>query len=403
VGYFLFRRHNLKIKTVKDADFNGKKVLLRVDFNVPVVDGKITDDTRIKRALPTINYILDHGAKLITMIHFGNPKPENKDDFKVDIIAKKYSELINRPVKKLDDCIGPVVEKAVDEMNTGDVILLENVRFYKEEKKNDPEFAKKLASIADIYVNDAFGAAHRAHASTRGVADYLPSYAGFLMEKEIIALGSALYNPERPFAAILGGAKVSGKLPLIENLLPKVDKIFIGGGMVFTFLKAMGKKIGNSLLEEDYLEKAKEILRDHSEKLVFPVDYIYAEKFDENSKPYIGYEIPDGFLGLDIGPESITKFEKELSGIKTVVWNGPMGVFEMKPFSKGTFDVAEFLSKMNAKVIIGGGDSASAVKKAGLEDSFYHVSTGGGASMEFLEGKMLPGIEKLLYEEEKNA
>jgi len=393
----------MKIRTIKDVELFGKKVLLRVDFNVPVVDGKITDDARITGALPTVKYLIDKGAKVITVIHFGNPKPENKDEFKVDLIAKKYSELLERPVKKLDNSIGPEVESVVNSMKPGEVIMLENIRFYKEEKKNDPEFAKKLASLADIFVNDAFGAAHRAHASTRGVCDYLPAYAGFLMEKEIIALGGVLHSPEKPFAAILGGAKVSGKLPLIENLLPKVDKIFIGGGMVFTFLKAMNKNIGNSLLEEDYLEKAKELLKEHREKLVLPVDFVYAEKFSEDSEPHIGDEIPDGFIGLDIGPESIKKFEKELSSFKSIVWNGPMGVFEMKSFAKKTFEIAAFLANLDAKVVIGGGDSAAAVKQAGLYEKFYHVSTGGGASMEFLEGKTLPGIEKLIDEGEINA
>lgn len=390
----------MKLKSIREIKVNGKRILMRVDFNVPVKNGKISDDSRIKKALPTIKYLLDNEAKIILMTHFGNPKPENKHNFKVDLIAKRLSELLNKPVKKLDDCIGESVKNEVSSMKNGDIILLENTRFYKEEKKNDPEFSKKLAESGEIYVNDAFGTAHRAHASTAGVAEYLPAYAGFLMEKEIKALSFATHNPEKPYYAILGGAKVSSKIPVIENLLPKVDKLIISGGMVFTFLKAKNVSIGNSLLEENYIELCKKYIENFKEKLIFPVDYVIAKEVSENSEIKISENIPEAYKGLDIGPKSLSLFKEELKNGKTIVWNGPMGVFEIPEFAKGTFELAKFLSELkDAKVIIGGGDSAAAIKEIGLEDKIYHVSTGGGASLEFLEGKTLPGIKPLLKED----
>ncbi|MDD2717026.1 MAG: phosphoglycerate kinase [Candidatus Wallbacteria bacterium] len=389
----------MQIRTIKNADLNGKKVLLRVDFNVPCKGTTITDDARIVKALPTIKYILDKGAKLIVMTHFGDPKEEDLQNFKVDHIAKKFSELLRRPVRKLDNCIGEDVEKTCNAMKPGDVIMLENVRFHKGEKKNDPEFCKKLAKLGEIYVNDAFGAAHRAHASTAGIADLLPSYAGFLMEKEITALAGIMQNPERPFVGVLGGAKVYSKIPVIENMLPKVDKLLIGGAMAFTFAKAQGYKVGDSLVEDDFIETAKKLIEKGIGKLVFPVDYIIASEVNENAKTETGFEIKAGQKGLDIGPKTLALFQNELSHAKTVIWNGPMGVFEIKKFAKGTFDLAKYLSTCKAKVVVGGGDSASAIKEAGLEDKIYHVSTGGGASLELLEGKTLPGVEKLIIKE----
>ncbi|MDD5090356.1 MAG: phosphoglycerate kinase [Candidatus Wallbacteria bacterium] len=393
----------MKIRTIRDADLKGKKVLLRVDFNVPCQGATITDDARIVKAMPTIKYILDKGAKLIVMTHFGDPKPENMDSFKVDHVAAHFQKLLGRNVNKLPDCVGEAVENAVNSMKPGEVVMLENTRFHKGEKKNDPEFTKKLALLGEVFVNDAFGAAHRAHSSTAGLADLLPAYAGFLMEKEILALGGTVQNPERPFMAILGGAKVSSKIPVIENLLPKVDKLLIGGAMVFTFAKAQGYKVGDSLVEDDFIDTAKSLLEKGKGKLVFPVDYIMASEVSETAAIQTGFDIPSGQKGLDIGPATLKLFEKELQSAKTVIWNGPMGVFEVKQFSRGTFELASYLATLKAKVVVGGGDSAAAMKKAGLEDKIYHVSTGGGASLEYLEGKTLPGVEKLICKEEHCA
>jgi len=393
-------------RTIDDLNLKDKKVLMRVDFNVPLDKNQnITDDTRIKAALPSIKKVIEEGGKLILMSHLGRPKGERKPEFSLKPVAKRLSELLGKEVKFVNDCIGSEVEKAVSELSAGDVLLLENLRFYKEETKNDPEFAKKLASLADVYINDAFGTAHRAHASTEGVAHYLSEKAvGYLIQKELKYLGQAIENPARPFIAILGGAKVSGKIDVINNLLDKVDALIIGGGMIFTFYKAMGYNVGKSLLEEDKINVAKEILNKAKEKNItihFPVDIVVADEFknDANIKIVPFDKIPDGWMGLDIGPESIKKFEEVINSSKTVVWNGPMGVFEMENFAKGTIEIAKALAKATEEKgvvsVIGGGDSVSAVKKAGVADKMTHISTGGGASLEFLEGKKLPGIEAI--------
>jgi phosphoglycerate kinase len=384
-------------KNIRDIDVQGKRVLVRVDFNVPLQDGVITDDIRIQAALPTINYLLEQGAALILCSHMGRPKGKVVPELKLDPVAARLSELLGRPVKKMDACIGPEVEAAAQAMQPGDVILLENTRFNPEEKANDPEFSKQLASLADIAVNDAFGTAHRAHASNVGVASYLTSVAGFLMEKEIEYLGNATINPERPFVAILGGAKISSKIGVIESLLGKCDRLLIGGGMANTFFKAMGFDVGDSLIEEDAVATAKTLLDSAGSQLVLPVDVIVADAFDNdaNTKAVAPNEVTAGWRILDVGPKTVQTFESALSAAKTVVWNGPMGVFEMDNFARGTFAVAEILAKLDATTIIGGGDSAAAVKQAGLADKISHVSTGGGASLEFLEGKTLPGVAAL--------
>ncbi|NLY30534.1 MAG: phosphoglycerate kinase [Firmicutes bacterium] len=386
---------------VKDLDVKGKRVFVRVDFNVPMDENQnITDDKRIRAALPTIQYLIDQGARVILASHLGRPKDKPEDKFRMDPVAKRLAELLGKEVAKVDDCIGPEVEKAVSELKDGDVLLLENVRFYPGEKKNDPEFAKSLASLAEIYVNDAFGAAHRAHASTAGVAQYLPAAAGFLLQKEIEVMGKALEDPERPFVAILGGAKVADKIGVIKNLLEKVDTLIIGGGMAYTFLKAQGHEIGTSLLDADSLELAKELMETAKErgvKFLLPVDIVIADRFAADA----AYEVvpADGmradWMGMDIGPKTVELFSQEIKSAKTVVWNGPMGVFEMPNFAKGTQAIAQVMADSDALTIIGGGDSAAAVDQAGLADKLSHVSTGGGASLEFLEGKALPGVEAL--------
>ncbi len=390
----------LRKKLLKDMDFTNKRVLARVDFNVPMKDGKITNDKRIRAALPTIQYLMEQNAKVILASHFGRPKGEVKEELRLDPIAKRLSELLGVKVVKVNDCIGEEPKQAIEEMNYGDVLLLENTRFYKEEKKNEPEFAKSLAELADLYVNDAFGAAHRAHASTAGVAEHLPSCAGFLMEKELDALGKAVQNPERPFTAIIGGAKVSDKIGVIENLLNIVDSLIIGGGMANTFLRAQEYETGKSLVEEDKVELAKELIKKADEKgieLVLPVDVIVASEFSETADTQVVpvSAIPAEWQALDVGPESIEIFTAVVNNSKTVIWNGPMGVFEMEPFARGTFAIADALAEGDVISIIGGGDSAAAVAKAGVEDKMSHVSTGGGASLEFLEGKELPGIAVL--------
>jgi phosphoglycerate kinase len=384
-------------KTIRDIDVKGKRVLVRVDFNVPLQDGEITDDIRIQAALPTLNYLLEQGAALILCSHMGRPKGKVVPELKLDPVATRLSELLGRPVKKMDACVGPEVEAAAQAMQPGDVILLENTRFNPEETANDPEFSKQLASLADVAVNDAFGTAHRAHASNVGVADYLTSVAGFLMEKEIEYLGNATTDPERPFVAILGGAKISSKIGVIESLLTKCDRLLIGGGMANTFFKAMGFDVGDSLIEEDAVPTAESLLDSAGSQLVLPVDVVIADAFDNdaNTKVVAPNEVSAGWRILDIGPKTVQTFESALGAAKTVVWNGPMGVFEMPNFAKGTFAVAEELAKLDAITIIGGGDSAAAVKQAGLADKMSHVSTGGGASLEFLEGKTLPGVAAL--------
>lgn len=389
-------------KTVRDIDVNGKRVLVRCDFNVPQdSNGNITDNRRIVAALDTIKYLLEHNSKVILCSHLGRPKGEFKDEFSLKPVAKELSNLLNKEVKLSKDVIGEDSQMLVSQMKDGDIVLLENVRFHSEEEKNDPEFAKKLASLAELYVNDAFGTAHRAHASTEGVAKYLPAVAGFLMEKEIEFLGSALENPQKPFVAILGGKKVSDKILVIENLLKKVDKLIIGGGMAFTFLKAEGYEIGKSICEEDKLDLAKELLekaKERNVKMLLPVDINAAKEFSEDSESIIAdiENMPNDMMGLDVGPKTIELYSNELKNAKTVVWNGPLGLFEMPKFATGTNAIAKILSELDATTIIGGGDSAAAVEKAGLADRMTHISTGGGASLEFLEGKELPGVVCLL-------
>ena len=386
-------------KTVRDIDVTGKKVLVRCDFNVPLdkETGEITDNRRIRAAIPTIEYLINHSAKVILCSHLGRPKGEFNLKYSLKPVAEELSKLLGKEVKLAKDVIGEDAEKLTSEIKEGEVVLLENVRFHKEEEENDPEFAKKLASFAEIYVNDAFGTAHRAHASTAGVADYLPAVSGFLIEKELEFLGNALDNPERPFVAILGGAKVSDKIGVIENLLDKVDTLIIGGGMAYTFYKAQGHSIGTSICEEDKIDLANDILNKAKEKnvkILLPIDnHVSAEYSNEAEDKYVeSAEIPEGFMGLDIGPKTIELFKNAIKNAKTVVWNGPLGVTEFSKFEEGTKAIAEALAETEAVTVIGGGDSAAAVEKFGLADKMTHISTGGGASLEFLEGKVLPGI-----------
>jgi len=392
------------IADVPDKDLKGKRVFVRCDFNVPLDENQnITSDKRIKASLPTIKYLMEKGAKLILASHLGRPKGEVKKEFSLAPVQKSLSELLGKPVKMTSDCIGPEVKKAVSELKEGEVLLLENLRFHKEEEENDPGFAKELASLAEIYVSDAFGTVHRAHASTEGIAHDLPAYAGFLIEKELKFLGEALADPKRPFVAIIGGAKISGKLEVLKSLLDKVETLIVGGGMAYTFFKARGVEVGKSIVEEDLIKEAKEILKaaiDKEVPFLLPIDHVVADKFaeDANTEVVPRTTIPEGWQGMDIGPDTVKKFSNALKGAKTIVWNGPMGVFEMEKFAKGTIEIAKAVAAETAKgaiSIIGGGDSASAVKKAGLADKMTHISTGGGASLEFLEGKVLPGIAVL--------
>ncbi len=388
------------LNTVNEAQLKGKKALVRVDFNVPVKNGVVTDATRIKAALPTVKYLLDNGAAVVVMSHFGRPKGQKNPDFSMAPIAKEFSKLLGKDVKLASDVIGDEVEKEVKELKPGEVLLLENVRFYKEEEANDPEFAKKLASYGDLYVNDAFGTAHRAHASTEGVAHYLPSFAGFLIEKEVKYMAPLLENPEHPFVAIIGGSKVSSKITVLESLLKTCDTIVIGGGMAYTFDKVLGYTVGKSLLEEDYIDTAKAFLKKAEEKgvkVILPVDHECAESFSEDAKAiYVdSRNIPDNLMGMDIGPKTVELIKDAIKSAKSVVWNGPMGVFEFAQFAKGTEEVAKALSESSAITVVGGGDSVAAINKFGLADKISHVSTGGGASLEFLEGKTLPGIKAL--------
>ncbi|NTW48508.1 MAG: phosphoglycerate kinase [Chlorobiales bacterium] len=394
----------MKKKTISDVSLAGKRVLMRVDFNVPLKDGHVEDDTRLVGSLPSIQKVLADKGKLILMSHLGRPKGKPTAEFSLKPVAARLSELLGKPVKMAPDCIGSEVETMVAALKDGEVLLLENLRFHKEEEANDPAFAKQLASLGDVFVNDAFGTAHRAHASTEGVTHYLPvSVAGFLIEKELQYLGEATANPKRPFVAILGGAKISGKIDVLENLLSKVDTVLVGGAMVFTFFKAQGLSVGNSLVEDDKLDLAKSILakaKQKGVKLLLPTDVVVADKFDAaaNTKIVSVADIDDGWMGLDIGPDTIDAYRSEVLSAKTVIWNGPMGVFEIEKFARGTMEVAKALAEATnngAITVIGGGDSASAIAKAGLEDKVTHVSTGGGASLEFLEGKELPGIAAL--------
>ncbi len=391
----------MQLNTVKDANLEGKRVLIRVDFNVPLKNGVVTDATRIKAALPTIEYILSQkGTSLVVMSHFGRPKGQKNPEFSMKPIADKFSELLGKPVKLASDVIGPEVKAEVEALKPGEVLLLENVRFYKEEEGNDPAFAKELASYGDIYVNDAFGTAHRAHASTEGVAHYLPSFAGFLIEKEVKFMAPLLENPEKPFVAVIGGSKVSSKISVLESLVRTCDTIVIGGGMAYTFLKVQGHEIGKSLLENDYLDVAASFLKKAAEQgvnVILPVDHICAAEFSENATPVAidSPDIPADLIGMDIGPKTVDMIVKALSTAKSVVWNGPMGVFEFDAFAAGTLAVAKAMAACDGITVVGGGDSVAAINKFNLADKISHVSTGGGASLEFLEGKELPGIKAL--------
>ena len=384
-------------RSVRDLDLRDKRVLVRVDFNVPVKDGEVTDDTRIRRALPTIRYLLREGARPLLISHLGRPKGEPDEKYVMDPVAARLRELLGEPVKKLDAAVGPEVEEALDDWDGRSVVLLENSRFYPGETKNDPGFADQLAALADLYVDDAFGAAHRAHATTVGVAERLPAAAGLLMEEEINYLDRVLENPERPFVAILGGAKVSDKLGVIESLLETADFLLIGGAMCFTFFKALGYEVGDSLVEDDYLEEAKRLMAEAGDRLVLPVDVVVADAMEEGAESEIVAvnRIPPGKMGLDIGPQTIDLFKKHISGAHTIFWNGPMGVFEIDDFAKGTEEVARAVAESGATSVVGGGDSVAAVNKLGLKDRMSHISTGGGASLEYVEGKELPGIAVL--------
>jgi len=387
--------------SIEDMDIKGKKVIARVDFNVPLDEnGNVTDDKRIRGALPTIKYIIENGGKLILVSHLGRPKNGPEAKFSMKPAAERLSQLLGKEVILAADVIGEDAKAKAENLKEGEILMLENVRFHKEETKNDPEFAKELASMADVFCNDAFGTAHRAHASTAGLADYLPSCCGFLIKKELDVMGKALENPERPFVAILGGAKVSDKISVIENLLDKVDTLIIGGGMAYTFFKAKGHSVGTSICEDDKVELAKSLLKKAEEKnvnMLLPVDTVVGKEFkaDTEYKVVPSNSIPDSWMGLDIGPETIEKFSEAIKGAKTVVWNGPMGVFEFENFAVGTKKIAEALAQSGATSIVGGGDSAAAVEQLGFADKITHISTGGGASLEFLEGKELPGIAVL--------
>jgi phosphoglycerate kinase len=384
-------------KTIRDIDVKGKKVLVRVDFNVPTKDGKVGDDTRIRAALPTIQYLLDHGAAVILCSHLGRPKGGPDPKYTLKPVADYLAQLMGKPVAFAEDCVGPVAEAAAKALKPGQVLVLENTRFHPEEEKNDLGMAKQLASLADVYVNDAFGTAHRAHSSTEGVARFLPGVAGFLMEKEIKYLGQAIDDPKRPFVAILGGAKISDKIGVIKNLLTKADLILIGGGMANTFFAAKGLAMGDSLVEADALETAKELLATSGGKLHLPVDMVLADKFDAEaqSKTVPTGNVPDGWRVLDIGPKSVEAFGKLIQGAGTVVWNGPMGVFEFPRFAEGTYGVAKAVAASHAVSVVGGGDSVAAIQQSGLADKITHISTGGGASLEMLEGLVLPGLAAL--------
>ncbi|SFR03385.1 phosphoglycerate kinase [Desulfoscipio geothermicus] len=388
-------------KTVRDIDVSGKRVLVRVDFNVPLDSaGNVTDDTRIRAALPTIKYLIGERARVVLMSHLGRPKGKVDERYRMGPVADRLAQLLGAPVRKMDECIGDQVRQAADSLGEGDVMLLENVRFYPGEEKNEPDFARQLAALGDILVNDAFGTAHRAHASNKGVAEFIPAVAGFLMEKEISMLSRVLSEPAKPFVAIIGGAKVSDKIGVIDNLLQKVNALLIGGGMANTFLRAGGLETGKSLLEEDKVDLAKQLMRQAKElgvAMLLPVDVVVAPEASPGaeSKVVAVQEIPGDAMALDIGPQTVQNFGARIKDAATVVWNGPMGVFEMEPFAGGTVAVARALADSNAVTVIGGGDSAAAVEKAGVADKITHISTGGGASLKFLEGKELPGVAAL--------
>lgn len=384
-------------KTLGDIDVTGKKVLVREDLNVPIEAGKVGDDTRIKAALPTINYLLDQGAAVILVSHLGRPGGEKKENLSLRPVADYLEKVLDAKVSFAEDCIGKDAGKAAAKLKAGELLLLENTRFHPGEKSNDPEFGKELASLADIFVNDAFGTSHRAHASNVGVSRHLPTVAGYLIEKEIKYLGNVIDNPQRPFTAILGGAKVSGKIGVINNLITKVDQILIGGGMANTFFAAQGFKMGKSLVEEDALDLAQELLEKGGEKLILPVDLVIGDQFSNEAQKMtipVG-NIPEGWMALDIGPATLELFKATINASKTIVWNGPMGVFEFPSFAEGTFGLAKLISESDSLSIIGGGDSAAAINQAGLEDKITHISTGGGASLQMLEGSPLPGLEAI--------
>ena len=392
------RNNSMNKKTVKDIDLKGKRVLMRVDFNVPMQDGKVTDDKRIKASLPTIKYVLDQGASLILMSHLGRPKGGPDPEFSLRPAAEVLSSHLGIPVKMAPDTVGPEVEAAAKELRPGEVLMLENTRFHKGEEKNDLDLAKQLAALGDVYVNDAFGSAHRAHSSTEGVARFLPAVSGFLMEQELEYLGRAVANPEHPYIAILGGAKISDKILVVETLLNQADKLIIGGGMANTFLAAKGLNMQDSLVEKESLETAKSIMQKSGDKLILPVDAVIADKFEAEANTQIVAvdKIPAGWRMMDVGPKTLELYKQALNGARLIVWNGPVGVFEMPKFAEGTFALARLLAESGATTVIGGGDSASAVKKAGVAKQMTHVSTGGGASLEFLEGKELPGVAALM-------
>jgi len=386
-----------KKKTLKNVDIKGKRVLVRVDFNVPLKEGKITDDTRIKAALPTIEYLLAQGASMVLCSHLGRPKGEAKPEYSLKPVAEYLDGLVDAKVTFAEDCIGPKAQEAVEKLEPGEILVLENTRYHTGEKKNDPEMAKELASFGEVFVNDAFGTAHRAHASNVGVTKFLPAVAGFLLEKEIEYLDQAIENPKKPFVAILGGAKVSDKINVIQNLLNKADTVLIGGGMANTFFKAQGYPVADSLVEDDVLDTARELVKLGAIKLRLPVDVVIADDFadDAASRIMAVGPVPDGWRILDIGPDTVENYAKVIAKAGTVVWNGPMGVFEMQNFAKGTFDIAQAIADSDAISIIGGGDSASAINKSGLAGKISHISTGGGASLEMLEGAQLPGLVAL--------
>jgi len=392
-------------KTIKDlstAELKGKRVLVRVDFNVPLNEGgEVTDDTRIVSSLPSIRYLADAGARVILVSHLGRPKGKRLEKLRMDPVAKRLGELVGKQVKKADDCKGDGVRALVDSLRDGNILLLENVRFYAEEEANDPEFSKEMAELADIYVNDAFGTAHRAHASTAGVAKHVPAYAGFLMEKELESLGDKLNSPRRPFLAILGGAKVSSKIGVIRKLLEKVNGLLVGGGMSYTFIKAQGFEVGTSLLEEGMIEEALAVMNIAREKnvdFILPQDFVVAQEGKEGSPTRVvdWDRMPPDMGGFDIGPRTVELFSKHIHKAKTIFWNGPVGLFEVEAFSRGTIEIARAAAKSDAEVVAGGGDTISAIKMAGVEDAITHISTGGGASLEFVEGRSLPGVEALL-------
>ena len=386
-----------KKKTVRDVDFRGKRALVRVDFNVPIQGGTVADDTRIVASLPTLRYILEQGGSLVLLSHLGRPKAGPASEFSLRPVAQRLSELLGQPVKFVETCIGEAAQAAARALRPGEVLLLENTRFYPEETKNDPQFAAGLAALGDVFVNDAFGSAHRAHASTEGVAHLLPSVSGFLMEKELEYLGKVLDAPEHPFIAILGGAKVSDKIGVVESLLRRADRVLVGGGMANTFLAAKGLSLGDSLVESESIAAAEDVLRRSGEKLLLPTDAVIADAFAADAKTRLvsADQVPQGWRIMDIGPETVKSFTAALQGARLVVWNGPMGVFEFPAFARGTQEVAQAVAASGATSVVGGGDSAAAITQAGLADRITHLSTGGGASLEFLEGKELPGVTAL--------